>query len=150
MKFSMTVLNGNELARRLEALPEALTKAILLEALTAAAEPIRSTAATLAPRGPGPGPHLADHIGISRGKTGHSVAIGPTHAKKDSETEDYAVRGLMQEFGTVRHGAQSFLRPAFDAHGQTALSILQQRLWTALRKAAGKTTDPGTIGQGRL
>lgn len=170
VKFSMTVQGGAELAKRLEALSEALSKKMLVDALTAGGEPIRSRAATLAPRSKGPGPHLADHIVISAGRTGHTVAIGPSFAKVGAGlkeealikaaneaasrgvvgSEDYGVRGLMQEFGTVHHKAQAFLRPAFDALGRASLRIIEERLWAALRKQAGTTTDQTTVGQGRL
>lgn len=129
---------GEELARTLNSLPALYTRHVILEALKEGAEPIRATAAQLAPLGETE--NLSDNMTISvtnrlgstaggrwqnRDESNHAVAVGP------SKDEFY---GLFQEYGTVHHGAQPFLRPAFDREGQTALNIIGDALWWALRR----------------
>lgn len=130
---------GEELARTLNALPAELTRKIVLAALFLAAEPMRRSASSFAPREPG-APDLADNIGVSvadrigsveggrwaaREDQQHAVAVGPTKG---------FYYGLFQEYGTVRHVAQPFMRPAFDAEATTALTILSDELWWAIRR----------------
>lgn len=131
---------GKELAATLNALPARVSRKIIVDALKDAAEPIRRHAASAAPREPG-APDLADNIVVSAsqriGSTGggkwtrrdegeHAVAVGPAKG---------FFYGLMQEYGTVHHGAQPFMRPAFDSQHQKALKIVGEAMWVAL---AGK------------
>lgn len=44
--------------------------------------------------------------------------------------------GHLQEFGTVDHNAQPFLRPAFDANKQAMISIFVRRLRERIEKVA--------------
>lgn len=46
--------------------------------------------------------------------------------------------GAFQEFGTVNHPAQPFMRPAFDAQKQTALDIITRDLKGEIDKAVAK------------
>jgi HK97 gp10 family phage protein len=129
---------GEALAKTLNSLPDAYSRKVILAALKEGGEPIRAMAAQLAPLGETE--NLSENMTISvtnqlgstaggrwraRDETEHAVAVGP------SKHEFY---GLFQEYGTVHHGAQPFLRPAFDAQGQTALTIIGDALWWALRK----------------
>lgn len=144
-KFSMHIHGGKELAARLRALPEAYTRKVVLEALEESGEPMRARMSQLAPREPGH-PDLADNIAISvanrlgdvggerwqaRHDEEHAVAVGPT--------KDFFY-GLFQEYGTVHHAAQPFMRPAFDSEAPKAVTILSQELWKPLRD---KTTSTG-------
>lgn len=137
MIVKMTFEGGDALARTLNQLPAAFSRKIILDALKEGAEPIRDTAAILAPRHTG---DLAGGMTISttnrlggtaggrwqeRGETEHAVAVGP------SKDEYY---GLFQEYGTVHHSAHPFLRPAFDQQGAQALTIIGDALWWALRR----------------
>jgi HK97 gp10 family phage protein len=139
MKWSIRFEGGEELARTLNALPEQLTRKIVVDALLEAGQPMRRTMGQLAPREPG-APDLADNIGINsisrigqteggrwRGREDqeHAVAIGPT--------KDFFY-GLYQEYGTIHHGAQPFARPAFDSESNGALTILADELWWAIRR----------------
>lgn len=47
-------------------------------------------------------------------------------------------RGLFQEFGTFKMGAQPFMRPAWDATKDQALSIIGKELWVEIKKAADR------------
>lgn len=137
---------GEALAAALNALPDRVRGTTLRAALMEAAEPMRATAARLAPYAPG-APDLKANIGISRATRIGSVGGGRWRAKVEGE-EAVAVGptqkffyGLFQEYGTTRHGAQPFLRPAFDAEAGQAVRILAARLWTAL--AARGVSRPG-------
>lgn len=127
MKFSVRVEGGAELARNLNSLSTRLSRQIQLDALIEAAEPIRKSASTYAPVEAGK-PDLADNIGISpvRGGDEASVVVGPTRG---------FFYGMFQEFGTTRHGAKSFMRPAFDSMAKTSLGIFGAALW---RELAGR------------
>lgn len=126
---------GQALAENLRSLSKRVRRNVLIEALTDAAEPMRRRMATLAPREPG-APDMADHIAVqpltaaqlrAAGEAADEfkagVAVGP---------EKPFYYGFYQEFGTVRHGAQPFARPAFDSEGGGALGKLAASLWTEL------------------
>lgn len=125
--FTVEFQGGPELARKLEALADELSVQVVGAALVAGGEPIRRRASNLMKRGT-EAPHAAEHVGMTLGKSGHSIAIGPT--------KNYFY-WLFQEYGTVRHGAQPAMRPAFDEQGSVALGIIGQRLWAAVRASAG-------------
>lgn len=139
MKVSLRLEGGAELAATLRALPTRVSRNVQKEALFAAAEPMRSRMARLAPREPG-APDLADNIVISGGRGGTdkltglekaiSVAVGPSKG---------FFYGFFQEFGTSRHGAQPFARPAFDSEAPKAVQALARALWVEL---AGRGINP--------
>jgi hypothetical protein len=89
-------------------------------------------ATALAPRGPGPGPHLADHIeiGVERGVDAQEfvAAVGP------ERRPEFIFWGYWQEFGTVKQPARPFLRPAFDEAAPRSLAVLKTWLWAAIKK----------------
>lgn len=137
-RFSMKVEGFKELAASLRAMPASVSKPIILDALKEGAEPMRVRMGQLAPREPG-APDLAENIGISVANRIGDVGGGRWEAKHD---EEFAVAvgptkgffyGIFQEFGTVHHGAQPFMRPGFDSTVQTSLTIIGQRLWAAIR-----------------
>ena len=118
MKFKHTWKGDTDLMKTFRALSSAVSRDVLADALTESAEPIRSAASALAPRGRGRGPHLADNIVVGVTQFGDggqvsnpdvvTVAIGPSHQPHDM------FYGMFQEFGTAHHPAQPFMRPAFD------------------------------------
>lgn len=150
--FQMTIHGGEELAQRLNALPPALTRKVVIGALLAGAEPIRVRAERYFTRR-GTAPHLAHNI-VARAVTRVGSTAGGRWRATDED--EYAVAigptkdhfyGLFHEYGTVRHGATPFMRPAFDSGAPEALGIVGQRLWDALRKAAPVTTaSPASVG----
>lgn len=139
--FSMKIHGGEELSRRLDALPQAFSRRVLLAALRAGGEPMRVAVAQKAPREPG-APDLADNINIAavRKREGEppTVAIGPA--------SKFFFYDLFQERGTVRHRAQPFYRPAFDTKAPEALGIVGQELWKALRAQLPAERNLGSIG----
>lgn len=139
----MTVHGGEELATRLNALPPKLSRKVKRQALIAGAEPIRAEMGRLAPRGP-EAPHLADSMTISTARSQEeqeeAIKVGPARDQ---------FHGFFQEWGTRRHAAQPFARPAFSAKAPEALGIIGARLWDALRKAAGTHGPSPTPGFGQ-
>lgn len=144
MKIAMRFEGGEELARALNALPMALSRRVVLQALTEGAEPIRAKAERLAPwnREPHPYGHLAQHIIVGTANRLGSVA-GGRWERRDEDEHAVAVGprkdffyGIFQEYGTRFHGAQPFMRPAFDGETPKALGLIGQALWKALAKAA--------------
>ena len=145
----MQMTGWKELGARLRALPDAYTRTIVIDALKEAAEPMRARMAQLAPREPG-APDLADNIGISVANRLGDVGGGRWEARHDEEhavavgpTKDFFY-GLFQEYGTVHHRAQPFMRPAFDSESGKALTILTQELWKPLREKVTSTGGRNT------
>jgi len=56
------------------------------------------------------------------------VFIGPSRSR----------HAVAQEFGTVNHPAQPFMRPAFDGGAPSALSVIGSNLETEIKKAADR------------
>lgn len=133
--MSVRFEGGAELSRALAGLSQRVSKSIVKEVLMDVAEPMRASAARLAPREPG-APDIADNIVVAaqRSKAGRTsettVAYGPAKG---------FFYGYYQEWGTSRHGAQPFMRPSFDAGTAKALSEISRRLWVEL---AGRGINP--------
>jgi HK97 gp10 family phage protein len=141
VKVGLRIEGGERLAKTLLGLPSRVSRNVMLNALKAGAEPMRATASRLAPRDPG-APDLADNIGISNARPGggiSGVAIGPT-------TNFFY--GSFQEFGTTRHGAQPFMRPAFDSDHRITLQIVTNQAWEALSKRGFGARGSSTGGIG--
>ena len=128
---------GDEALRKMfRSLSQDMASAASVEALAEAVEPMRATAALLAPRGPGRGPHLADNIIVAETKFGangkalgpgaSAVAIGPSHRPSDH------FYGYFQEFGTANHPAQPFMRPAYDQTRGEVKRRVATSLWAAI------------------
>lgn len=126
MNISVRFEGGKEIAEALHKLSERANKRVSTEVLQIGAEPIRETAARLAPRR-APAPDLADNIVIATQRARESetaaVSVGP------SKGFGY---GLPQEVGTAFHAAQPYLRPAFDARMSAALDRIRAAYWTVL------------------
>lgn len=139
MKVSLKIQGGMDLARHLKALPEALSRKVQVEALKDGAEPMREMATDLAPRGAGPGPHLADNIVVGaptqaslerRGRFDETVVeVGPSRKPND------VFYGFFQEFGTRHHAAQPFMRPAFDSQAGHSLTRILSSFWRVIKRA---------------
>lgn len=125
---------GKELLGALNQLSARLSKKLLMEALTEAAEPLRDRMEVNAPVS-AEAPHLRDVIVIrpARGLDVRetAVAVGATKA---------GFYGSLQEFGTAHHAAQPWARPAFEATHQECLRVLSDVLW---RELAGRGISRG-------
>ena len=122
--FRITVDGAEQLTRKLEALPAIFTRDAVLAVLTSAGEPMRAAAAAKAPRSDS-APHMADSITIlpTEGQP-LSVSLGPTRR---------FFYGRFQEFGTVHHSAQPFMRPAFDTHVDSVIADVGRQFWALIK-----------------
>lgn len=147
----MRVEGGAELVKVLNDLSPRVGKRMLREALEAAGEPMRLSMQAKAPRAPGK-PDLADNMVMSTARVksrnegqAAGVAIGPSAG---------FYYGFFQEFGTVHHSAQPFMRPSFDGGAPRALADLTRALWAALaaRGVSRSTTVDAPVegGGGRF
>ncbi len=132
--ISLTMTGGKELARALRELPDAVSLKVQRQALRAGAEPMRSHAAALAPRGPD-APHIAENIviGIPTGNVQDVrdedavVAVGP---------EKKFFYGFFWEYGTIKLPAHPFMRPAFDTQAANSLAVIGQQLGQSILMAS--------------
>ena len=132
-----------ELERALAELPKATARNVLRRTITEAAQPLIADAKKLAPDRPGKPPNdLANSITISsrlnkqqrkesRGdpKSFVEMYVGPDVSVPNAH-------GHWQEFGTVHHGPQPFMRPAWDANKNVVLHKIKDELGTQITKAA--------------
>lgn len=135
MRADFTVSGADDLQKRLNELPHAVSRTVQIAALKKGAEPIRSMAASLAPRSDKSGEHLADHIIVQVPSGGRAegeglfdtvaVFIGPR------------IRffyGYFLEVGTAFISARPFMRPAFESNVGRSLNIVRGEIWAAIRK----------------
>ena len=138
MQISVSLTGLSTLLQNLQhELPEALDVPTLRRALLAAGEPIRHGMAVLAPRGPD-APHLAESMLTKPLSPSELEAVTDDTAGVEIGPSKDFFYGYFWEFGTVKHGARPFARPAFDAHQRDALRILEQRLGAAIVQALEK------------
>lgn len=140
---SVKISGLKELDRALGALPEALAKQTLRRTLKEAAEPMARTARQLAPRDEY---HLYDSIDVStrlskRQSALHKKEGGRAFQEMFVGTNNPA--GVQQEFGNERHGAQAFMRPAWDAQKEPTLDRIANSLWAEIEKSARRHAKKG-------
>lgn len=117
-------------------LSRATAKNMIKRALIEAAAPIESDAAARAP--------------VLSGALQRSVTTGTNLSRrqkgqhtKESELEIFVGPGALaqataQEFGTSQHGAQPFMRPAFDNNWRNALDSLRDAIWNQIEKTRAR------------
>lgn len=127
MKTTVSFEGGQELAAMLASLPKSVAKTIQRTVLVEAAEPMVAVARRLAPREPG-APDLADNIEIGNARTGKDE-FGDEFARVAWGPVKGFFYGYYQEWGAVHHGAQPFMRPAFDTQKERSLGIIRTRTW---------------------
>lgn len=135
-KHTVTIDGLKELDQALSALPRSVGKKVARDVLRDAAEPMARTARQLAPRDEY---HLYDSIDVStrlnpRQRSLHREDATPTFQEMFVGTNNPA--GVQQEFGNERHGAQPFMRPAWDAEKTPTLNRIANSLWFHIEKAA--------------
>lgn len=148
--FQVQVTGLKELVADLNAMSARVRRNTLVEALEEGAEPIRVLMARHAPHEPGP-PDIKDAMIVSR----HNRTIGEEGvlARQDEFQATVAVGpergffyGIFQEYGTVRHRAKPFARPAFDEGAPKSLAIIAKSLWLLISER--KLFRPKSIGGG--
>lgn len=135
-KQVVTIDGLKDLDQALSALPRSVGKKVARDVLRDAAEPMARTARQLAPRDEY---HLYDSIDVStrlnsRQRSLHREEATPTFQEMFVGTNNPA--GVQQEFGNERHGAQPFMRPAWDSEKTPTLNRIANYLWFHIEKAA--------------
>ncbi len=144
MKTTMRIDGLRELDAALGALAQeygkASGKAVLRRVADKALLPMAETARSMAPDDPATGgSDLKSRISVGGKLTPRQAKL----ARKDQDralitrymgTDDPA--GVLQEFGTVNHGPQPFMRPAFSQHAEGAIRIVASELGPEIEKTA--------------
>lgn len=132
-----------ELDRALGELPKSTGKAVLRRTITKAAKPIVDMARSIAPDRPGkPRNDLVSSITVSsklnkeqkKATRGDDKSFVEMYVGPDVSVPN--AHGHWQEFGTVNHGPQPFMRPAWDSQQGKALDIIKNELGDEIMKAA--------------
>jgi HK97 gp10 family phage protein len=147
-KVRVEVKGLRELGQALQALDKDLQKKVAFSAVAAGASVIRKLAKQKAPVSSpelspevSPG-YLRDSIIMrrqrkSRKTAEYAVTVRHKGAKaqlRKDKTNPYQI-GIYNEFGTVNHAAQPFMRPAFESGKADALTQIQKRLKARIDKA---------------
>jgi HK97 gp10 family phage protein len=158
-----------DLEKALEQFKPATSKAIARRALMKAAEPIVAEARRLAPIDKG---HLARSINASTnlghdvGKAAFAAALSGGASKGEAvqalrnarrgDTSRAAVtvvigpgrhpQAIMQEFGTLNHPPQAFMRPAWDGNHDKALDSIKDSMANEIMKAAKRAARKAAKG----
>lgn len=128
-----------ELETALKELPRATAKNVMKRVLIQAGQPVADQAESLAP--------------VKTGKLQRAIDIGSrlTRRQKSSNPKQSAVevyigvgrslpQGVFQEFGTSHNAPQPFMRPAWDALGNTVLQSIKDLTWAEIKKAADRAS----------
>lgn len=135
-KTTVYVDGLRELDKALGELPKSVAKATLRRVMREAAEPIARAARRNAPTHD---MHLYESIDVStrlsrRQAQQHRKEGGRAFQEMFVGTNNPA--GMQQEFGNSRHGAQPFMRPAWDAEKGPTLDRIANSLWSEIEKSA--------------
>lgn len=120
---------------------KATTANILRRALLAGAEPVATAAQALAPRGPTG--NLVASISATPAQPSRMTRTGKGTYDKQNEVEVLVEAGpvpesVFQEFGTIHHRAQPFMRPAFEGQKANALNIIIKQMAAEIEKARAR------------
>lgn len=131
---TVTVEGLKELEAALADIAETPRRRVGRNALKAGGEITARRARALAPKDEG---HLAESIDVS-GKLSRSQKS--KHKKHAADIEQFVGPGthpqaITQEFGTVFHPPQPFMRPAWDSTKDRVLDVIGDHLWIGLQKA---------------
>lgn len=136
-----------ELEAALSQLPKATAKATLRRTLKAAAEPTRAAAQAKAPRETG---RLQTSIivgtKLTRRQRQQAKREGTFFSEIHVGTANQAA--VPQEFGTVNHPAQPFMRPAWDVTQDQALEIIKDQLGNEIEKSAARLARKAARAKG--
>lgn len=133
-----------ELEVELANLSKSAGKGVLRRALKKSAKPLADMMQNLAPRGETSSDDLADSIAIST-KLSKRQAAKHRRMFRDTKASVEMFVGpgpdpaaWNQEFGNINHGAQPFVRPAWDQDRMKLLDRLSKELWSELDKSIAR------------
>ena len=137
----VAVTGLREIERAMEGLTLASGRGVLRRAGLNALKPVAAAAAGNAPHvsgalrgGIGVGTQLtARQKGINKRLVGDTKASAEVYVGAGPDPAAHT-----QEFGTVNHGPQPFMRPAWDGGKAQVLTDIKKELWSELAKAAAR------------
>jgi HK97 gp10 family phage protein len=143
MSVTMHIEGLREMDAALAELSKAVAKNTLIRVGKAALEPMADVARSLAPDDPETGGNDLRHsINVGTKLSARQKRL----AKK--EPKDFATvymgvspqapQGGLQEFGTVNHGPQSFMRPAFQQEAQSTINRVATGLKPEIDKSVAR------------
>jgi HK97 gp10 family phage protein len=147
MTDTVKLTGFKELDKALEKLTKAAGKGVLRRALKKAAQPVADVASRLAPDDPSTtSEDLHREIFVSPKLSNRDKAQHRKMFRDDKASVEMFIgpsvkaypQALMQEFGTSRHGAQPYMRPAWDAGKDKVLDDIGGELWSEIDKAAAR------------
>ncbi|MFE3839476.1 HK97-gp10 family putative phage morphogenesis protein [Pseudogemmobacter sonorensis] len=120
----------------------ATRKAVMRRALIKSAQPMADRAGSLAPVAPVNGGELAASVAVSTKLSARQRRLHRRMHKNDkAAVEVFVGAGPLssahnQEFGNENHGAQPFMRPAWDAEAKPTLERVGKKMWFEIDKQA--------------
>lgn len=142
-----------ELNRALGELPKATGKSVLLRVLREAGEPIAAAMRARAPSDPTDKlPDIKPSIGVGTKLSARQAKLHKKMFRNDKAAAEMFAgvfripHAHLQEWGTVRHAAQPFARPAWDATKDQALDIVVSGLGEEIAKAAKRLSKKAAKG----
>ncbi len=141
MTVSVKLEGFSELEKELERLTKAAGKGVLRRSLKKAAQPMADLMQGMAPRGESAEDKLAESIAVSTKLSKRQATQHRRMFRNDKASVEMFVgpgpdpAAWNQEFGNVNHGAQPFVRPAWDQDKDAMLDRLGKDLWSELEKS---------------
>lgn len=141
MPVTVKIAGLREMDAALGELSKAVARNTLIRVGKSALEPMAEVARALAPDDPNTGGQdLHRSINVGTNLTPRQKRLAKREPKDFAAvymgTADPA--GVLQEFGTVNHGPQSFMRPAFSREAQGTIDRVAQGLKPEIEKAAAR------------
>jgi len=131
----------DQVRRRLRALPKNMRNRELGKALRAGGKLVRDDARRLVPVDTGlvqKNVAMRTSTGRRAGNADVKVRIGVLSDRSGRDSGTDAFYWVFQEFGTSRHPAQPFLRPAFESNKYAALNAITSSLRKGITRQAKK------------
>lgn len=149
MSASIKLVGFSELDAALCELSKAAGKSVLRRSLKKAAEPMAQLAESLAPQGPTG--NLAASVKYGTKLTKRQAGLHRKMFRDDKASVEGFVgandpAAVPQEFGTVDHGPQPFMRPAFDQDAMPLLDRLGKELAVEVEKSVKRARAKAARG----
>lgn len=136
-----------ELDQQLGRLSKTAGRAALRKAGKSALEPMARIARQIAPDDPSTnGPRdLSESIDVSTRTTAQYLPEGKFLMNLYMGPSTKAFHGAWQEFGTVNHAPQPFMRPAWDRDSGNLIERLRIDLWDSISAALNRAAKRGDL-----
>lgn len=136
--FTIKTKGLKELKVALRRLPDSTAKGVMRRTMKEVLEPVKRMAKALAPEAQG---ELKDSITISSKLSKSQKRKFKKHSKHDV----YMFVGAgplpqahLQEYGTVHHDTQPFMRPAWDMNKRQVFENTRKTMWEEIKKTIAR------------